>query len=900
MRWNDVRLVTKISAAATGAACLVLLLGGLSISSTRDLRDRLEQLGGEDVPSAAALGHLATAHVELMRRLNGTALGRDFTPAQRTNSAERAREAMARFDANLAVFKAVPHVPAIGAAAAALEREAAKFRGTASEAFEGARERDRQLAQGAGREEIERRDAAVRALWERASVEVKAVDKAIAALEALQAEETKARTGAGTEHFRREAVVVLGMVLAGLAVLVAFTILFVRHVNETLKAMAGEASRLTAAVTRGELSVRGEAGHLGIDFRPIVVGMNEVMDAFERPIRITGEYVDRISHGEIPPPITERYEGDFDTTMQALNRCSAALGGLLGEMGRMTRAQAEGDVDAFVEATRFEGAFREVATGVNENARMHVRNLLDGLAVLGKYGEGDFTPVMRPLPGKQAIMNRTFDAIRENLRAVAAEVHALGQAATEGRLSVRADSGRFRGDWKVMVDGLNGTLDALIGPLNVAAACVDGIARGAIPPRITAAYQGDFEVIKRNLNTCIDAVNLLVRDMEGLVQAGVDGALSTRADASRHQGDFRRVVDGVNRTLDAVIAPVDEAAQVLQRLSDRDLRARVVGGYRGDHARIAESVNATAAALHDALAQVAQTVDGVTSASSQIAGSAQAVASGASEQASSLSQTSTSIEAVAASTRHTAESAQQADLLARSARAAAGVGGTAVEGLVAAMARIRASAEGTSQIIRDVSDIAFQTNLLALNAAVEAARAGEAGRGFAVVAEEVRSLALRAKDAAARTEGLIRHSVKETGDGQASAQGVAARLAEITGSVAKVTDIVAEISAAAREQASGIAQLTAAVGEMDKVTQQNAASAEESSSAASELSGQADALATLVKGFQLEAKASAAARPSAGRVRSAPALSPAPRASRAPLRAEDPFPMGGVETLKDF
>ncbi|HYD42115.1 MAG TPA: methyl-accepting chemotaxis protein [Anaeromyxobacter sp.] len=123
--------------------------------------------------------------------------------------------------------------------------------------------------------------------------------------------------------------------------------------------------------------------------------------------------------------------------------------------------------------------------------------------------------------------------------------------------------------------------------------------------------------------------------------------------------------------------------------------------------------------------------------------------------------------------------------------------------------RVRQSAEGTGQIIRDVSDIAFQTNLLALNAAVEAARAGEAGRGFAVVAEEVRSLALRAKDAAARTE-------------------------------------------AAGAQAEGIGQVEKAIAEMDKVTQQNAASAEESSSAASELSGQSEELASMVASFQLD------------------------------------------------
>ena len=135
------------------------------------------------------------------------------------------------------------------------------------------------------------------------------------------------------------------------------------------------------------------------------------------------------------------------------------------------------------------------------------------------------------------------------------------------------------------------------------------------------------------------------------------------------------------------------------------------------------------------------------------------------------------------------------------------------------MADIKRSAEGTSQIIRDVSDIAFQTNLLALNAAVEAARAGETGRGFAVVAEEVRSLALRAKVAASKTEELIRRSVAQAAGGEAAAGQVSSRLVEITQGVGSVSDLVTEIAMGAREQSSGITQVTSAVGEMDKVTQ---------------------------------------------------------------------------------
>jgi len=223
-----------------------------------------------------------------------------------------------------------------------------------------------------------------------------------------------------------------------------------------------------------------------------------------------------------------------------------------------------------------------------------------------------------------------------------------------------------------------------------------------------------------------------------------------------------------------------------------------------------------------------------------------------------------------------------------------------VEQMQAAMVKIKASAEGTSQIIKDINDIAFQTNLLALNAAVEAARAGEAGRGFAVVAEEVRSLALRAKEAATKTEELIRQSVGEAGQGELASREVAAKLGEIGAGIGKVSDIISEIAAAAREQASGIDQVTRAIGEMDKVTQQNAASAEESSSAASELNGQSEELAAMVGGFRISGQGDGAAL-SVRKKAPAGELKPAPKnGTNGAPKGPNPFPMDDETPLQGF
>jgi methyl-accepting chemotaxis protein len=206
---------------------------------------------------------------------------------------------------------------------------------------------------------------------------------------------------------------------------------------------------------------------------------------------------------------------------------------------------------------------------------------------------------------------------------------------------------------------------------------------------------------------------------------------------------------------------------------------------------------------------------------------------------------------MSAMSKRTSDNAVQANALAQTAKKAAMSGTSAVEQMSVAMTKIKSSAEGTSQIIRDINEIAFQTNLLALNAAVEAARAGEAGRAFAVVAEEVRSLALRSKEAAMKTEELIKESVRQAGEGEVTSQKMAGKLTEILEGIEKVSGIVNEISASAKEQSAGVDRINRAVADMNKVTQQNAANSEESSSAAVELSSQAEEVAAMVSSFQL-------------------------------------------------
>jgi methyl-accepting chemotaxis protein len=644
--------------------------------------------------------------------------------------------------------------------------------------------------------------------------------------------------------------VLVGTVIAGLAL----GLLVAGSVARGLRLLASEAKRLRDAVAAGRIDERADPALVAAEFRPILEGVNATMDAFERPLRLTVTSVSRLGAGDLPPPITEKFAGEFQVIVESVNACTDAVRALTRDTRALARAGVEGRLSERADPAQHRGEFRAVVEGVNATLDAVMGPLGVTARTVQQIARGEIPPrSTEAWSGDFALLQENLNTCIAAVSALVADAALLAQAGTEGRLSVRADAARHQGDFRKIVEGVNATLDAVVRPIRQASGVLVELARGTMPALITDPYPGDFAQVKESLNTCIQSINRLAADVKGMVDAAVRGELSRRADPTAHQGDFRAIVEGLNATLVALTSPVTEASEVLRALARRDLRARMAGTYQGDLAALEESVNQTAAGLESAIVQVASAAAQVNGAAEQIASSSQAVASGASEQAAALEETGNSLGSVSQLIGQSADNAQLASGLASTARETAGAGAAAVGQMQQAMARIRSSAEGTSEIIRDINDIAFQTNLLALNAAVEAARAGEAGRGFAVVAEEVRSLAMRSKEAASKTESLIRESVRQTGEGEALSTAVGAKLSEIVAATGKVSDIVGEIAAASREQASGIAAVTTAVSEMDKVTQQNAASAEESSSAASELNGQAEELSAMVKSFQVNA-----------------------------------------------
>ena len=359
-------------------------------------------------------------------------------------------------------------------------------------------------------------------------------------------------------------IMIIGLLVAVvLGILIAFFI--VRTIGKGIALVVSNFKKVADDAINGKLDSRADVEATGIDFKEIPASFNDTLDAVIGPLNVTAEYVDRISKGDIPEPITDEYKGDFNEIKNNINACIDVMNGLLKETDKLVKATVEGKLDTRGEAEKFAGGWGELVGGVNNLVEAFVAPINVTAEYVDRISKGDIPePITDEYKGDFNEIKNNLNLLIDVVNNLIGEMGVLANASVEGKLDTRGDASKFGGGFGVIVQGVNNTLEAIVIPINEAMQVLGDVANRDLTSLVKGAYKGQLGEFKENINEAVGNLKDAMRqaasaaDQVGSASGEVASSSQALAEGSSEQAS----------SLEETSASLEEMSSMVKQNAD--------------------------------------------------------------------------------------------------------------------------------------------------------------------------------------------------------------------------------------------------------------------------------------------------------------------------------------------
>lgn len=637
------------------ATALLAAVGFAGLWEISRLGASLSHIGEEHMPGALGLEKMAAGQLEAIASLAEATSGRRMDAQTRAEHYRRIEAGLKRAELGRTMYQPLPDAPA----EAALWDEVLPLWETwktgVARTLELSRERDRLLAGGVASE-----DPQARALEEKL---VAAFDRTRAAFDQSSAkllELVNLSAGAAADEVARGKAVAararrmgLGLVLLGSLAMLGLGWAVSRSVAQGLRRLVGETSRLTQAAVAGQLETRGNPDAVSPEFRPIIEGINATLEAVIAPLRVTGQYLDRMAKGEVPEKITDVYQGDFNAIKENLNHCIDALSGLIEQAGELATAAAEGRLDVRADESRFWGKYREIVRGMNQTLVGFSTPVAEITEVLQCMARKDFSRTVEgQYPGQYGRLREAVNVVVRSLREALAQIgDAAAQFAEGSRVVAESSQSLAQGaqSQSSSVEEITASIEELSQSVNAVKESAHEASRLASEANRLATQGG--QAVQKSIESMeqirasaqqIGEIIQVISEIAGQTNLLALNAAIEAARAGEHGMGFAVVADEVRKLAERSNQAAREISALIRESTQRVEEGAQLSGQTGESLRkIIQAAEATAAKVAEIAAaalQQAASAQEVASAIQTVAKVTEEAAAGSQEMASSSQQ----------------------------------------------------------------------------------------------------------------------------------------------------------------------------------------------------------------------------------------------------------------------